>query len=361
MKRTVYKNLIIKGKLTDLVCEDGRIASVGKTAEAGHDCGGAIARAGLFDTHMHGCLGVDTMDGGAAAKKMAAALAKRGITSFLPTTLTMPFADLKRVCDELPTREAGEAKIRGVHLEGPFIAMSKKGGQNPLHVAKPTTALLDLCPACTLISLAPELEGAEDVIRAARERGVRVAIGHTEADYNTAVAAIRAGADCLTHTFNAMPPFSHRAPGPIGAALAENAYVQVITDGFHLHPATVLALYKMFGPDRMIIISDMLSATGLSDGAYTLGGLDVTVKGGEARLADGTIAGSTTFLDDCVRRAISFGIPADDAFKMASETPAKHLGLPCGVLAEGYDADFGLYDERHTLLTTVIDGALVTA
>ena len=359
--RTVYKNLYVYGVLTDITCEGGRILSVEKTDEKGHDFGGATARAGLFDTHMHGCLGVDTMDGGAAIEKMAAALGKRGVTSFLPTTMTMPFSDLKRVCDTLPAHKAGHAKVRGVHLEGPFIAMSKKGGQNPRHVVPPTTRLLDLCPACTLISLAPELEGAEEVIRVARERGIRVAIGHTEADYDTALAAVKAGADCLTHTCNAMPPLAHRAPGPIGAALTGGGYAQVIADGYHLHPAMVLALYRMFGPDRMILISDMLCAAGLSDGAYVLGGLDVTVKNGEPRLADGTIAGSVTFLDDCVRRAISFGIPADDAFKMASETPAKHMGLPCGVLAEGYDADFGLYDERHTLLATVIDGALVTA
>ena len=357
--RTVYKNLIINNAHTDIVCEDGKILSIQKTAESGQDMGGLIARPGLFDIHMHGCLGVDTTEGGAAVSVRAKGLAKRGVTSFLPTTVTLPFSALQQVSDTLPSHTEGCAKVRGLHLEGPFIAKSKKGAQNEAYIASPTTALLDACPTCTLITLAPEVEGAMNFIAAAKQRGVRMAIGHTEADYDTALAAIKAGADSLTHTFNAMPPFSHRAPGPIGAALMGDGYVQVIADGFHLHPAVVMALYKMFGADRMILVSDMLSATGLSDGRYILGGQDVVVKNGEARLTDGTIAGSTTFLDDCVRRAISFGIPADDAFKMASETPAHYMGLPCGTLLPGYDADFGVYDENHRLLFTVIDGVLV--
>ena len=354
--RTVYKNVVIDDRLTDLTVEGGKILSLEKNALSGTDMGGLIARAGLFDIHLHGCMGTDTMDGG--AQTMAAAMGKRGITSFLPTTVTMPFADLERVCTTLPAHQRGAAKIRGVHLEGPFIAPAKKGAQNGAYIAAPQTALLDACPTATRITLAPEIDGSLPFIREAVKRGVRVSIGHTEADYDTALAAIRAGADCLTHTFNAMPPFSHRAPGPIGAALTGDGYVEVIADGFHLHPATVLALYKMFGARRMILVSDMLSATGLSDGAYTLGGQAVTVKGGEARLSDGTIAGSTTFLDDCVRRAISFGIPADDAFRMASETPARYMGLSCGVLAPGYDADLGFYDKEHRLHAVLINGEM---
>lgn len=357
--RTVYKNLIINDTLTDLICENGKILSVGKTNETGVDAGGLTARAGLFDIHFHGCMGEDTMGGGEAIKRMAKALAPRGITSFLPTAWTAPFAALEAVDGTLLPYEAGEAKVRGLHLEGPFIAMSRKGAQNAADVTAPDLALLDRCPSCTLITVAPEVRGAERFIRAAAERGVKVALGHTDADYDLALSAFQMGADSLTHTFNAMPPLLHRAPGPVGAALTADAYIQVIADGFHLHPTVVLALYKMFGPERMMLISDAITATGLDDGAYTSGGLQVTVKDGQARLADGTIAGSTTYLDDVVRRAISFGIPAKDAFRMASETPARYMGLPCGVLAEGYDADFGLYDDGHRLLATVIDGNLL--
>ena len=357
--RTVYKNLIINDMLTDLTCENGTIISVKKTAESGLDMGGLTARAGLFDIHFHGCIGEDTMGGGRSIKAMAKVLAPRGITSFLPTTCTFPFADLEKVNATLLPHEKGEAKVRGLHLEGPFIAMSRKGAQNGDDVAAPDVALLDKCPSCTLITVAPEAEGVTEFIRAAVARGVKVALGHTDADYDLTVSVMKSGADSLTHTFNAMPPLLHRAPGPVGAALTQGGYVQVISDGFHLHPAIVLALYKMFGPERMILISDAVTATGLADGDYVSGGLPVQVKNGQARLADGTIAGSTTYLDDIVRRAISFGIPADDAFRMASETPARYMGLPCGVLAEGYDADFGVYDQSHRLTATVIDGILL--
>ncbi len=355
MKRTVYKNLIINHIPTDLTVEDGKIASLSPTAEDGIDCKGLTARAGLFDIHAHGCMGIDTMDGNLVP--MANAMGERGITSWLPTTMTMPKEDILAVTREIP--ETDGARIRGFHLEGPFINIKKKGAQNPLYVQKPDLSLLDACPHAKIITVAPEVEGAEAFIAEAKKRGVRVAIGHTECTYDTAVRAMRAGADSLTHTFNAMPPFHHRDPGPIGAALTEDGYVQVISDGIHLHPAVVLALYKMFGPERMILISDMVSATGLSDGTYSLGGLTVYCKNGKATLADGTIAGSATFLDECVRRAVSFGIPEKDAFKMASETPARYLGMKTGELCEGYDADFILTDSDLYVRAVYVGGKAV--
>ena len=357
MKRTVYKNLIIDHILTDMTVEDGIIVSLDPTEEAGVDCKGLTARAGLFDIHAHGCMGMDTMDG--ALVKMSNVLGTHGVTSWLPTTMTMPKEAILSVTGELPDTDG--ARIRGFHLEGPFININKKGAQNPLYVKEPDVALLDACPLARLITVAPEVKGAEAFIAAAKLRGVKVAIGHTECDYDTAVRAMHAGADCLTHTFNAMPPFHHRDPGPIGAALTEDGYVQVISDGIHLHPAVVLALYKMFGADRMILISDMISAAGLSDGKYALGGLDVYCKNGKATLADGTIAGSSTFLDECVRRAISFGIPEDDAFKMASETPARYLGMKTGKLCVGYDADFILTDQAFAIRAVYVGGEAIKA
>lgn len=357
--RKIYKNLLLDGKETDLICEDGVIVSLEKTKEDGFDCHGLTAYPGLFDTHCHGCMGVDTIDGGAEA--MAYAMAKRGITSFLPTTMTIAEEQIVSVCHSLPAHKHGMAKIRGIHLEGPFIAESRKGAQNPAYIQMPSMALLDKCPQATLITIAPELAGAEEFSRAATARGVRVSLGHTDADYDTSARVLRAGANCLTHTFNCMPALLHRDPGPIGAALTENGYAQLITDGIHIHRAAVLALYRMFGPERMIIISDMMAAAGLSDGEYDLGGLPVTVRGKRATLSSNanTLAGSATFLDDCVRQAIAFGIPAKDAFRMASETPARMMGLSCGVLLPGYDADFGLYDEHLALHHTVIDGEML--
>ncbi len=355
MKRTVYKNLVIDHVPTDLTVEDGKIVSLSPTAESGIDCKGLTARAGLFDIHAHGCMGKDTMDG--ELTFMSNALGARGVTSWLPTTMTMPKDAILSVTKHVP--ETDGARIRGFHLEGPFINIKKKGAQNPLYVQAPDAALLDACPAARIITVAPEVEGAEAFIAEAKKRGVKVAIGHTECTYDTAVRAMRLGADCLTHTFDAMPPFHHRDPGPIGAALTEDGYVQVISDGIHLHPAVVLALYKMFGPDRMILISDMVSATGLSDGTYSLGGLSVYCKDGKATLADGTIAGSATFLDECVRRAVSFGIPEEDAFKMASETPARYLSIKTGKLCEGYDADFILTDSELCVRAAIANGKTV--
>jgi N-acetylglucosamine-6-phosphate deacetylase len=201
-----------------------------------------------------------------------------------------------------------------------------------------------------MVTLAPELAGAEAFITSCRAHGISVALGHTRADYETARRAFRLGADNLTHTCNAMPPLLHRAPGPIGAALTEGAYVQVISDGVHLHPAMVLSLYRMFGAERMILISDSMRATGLPDGEYDLGGQSMTVSGGVARTHDGALAGGTTPLYACVLRAISFGIPAEEAFRMASDTPARLLGLNKGRIEVGYDADFCLVGEDYRFL-----------
>ena len=352
MKRTVYKNLVIDKKLTDLTVEDGKIVSLSPTEEGGIDCKGLTARAGLVDIHAHGCMGMDTLGGDLS--RMAQTLGAHGVTSWLPTTTTSAWEEIVAAASTLP--ETQGAHIPGFHLEGPFINVSRKGAQNPAFVKKPDIALLDACPHARLITVAPETEGAEDFIREATRRGVKVAIGHTDCDYDTAVRAMRLGADSLTHTFNAMPGLHHRNPGPIGAALTEGGYIQVISDGIHLHPAVVLALYKMFGPDRMILISDMVSATGLADGQYFLGGLDVFCKNGKVTLADGTIAGSSTFLDECVRRAISFGIPEEDAFKMASQTPAAFLGMKTGKLTPGYDADFILTDEQYAIRAVTVKG-----
>ena len=209
------------------------------------------------------------------------------------------------------------------------------------------------------MTIAPEVEGALDFIKEATKRGVRLAIGHTVATHDEALAGIRAGANSLTHTFNAMAPFNHREPGPIGAAITGDAYVQVISDGFHLHPAVVIALYRIFGAERVMLISDAVKTAFMPDGVYHSEGKNIYLKNGECRLEDGTIAGATTLLSECVRRAISFGIPEKDAYRMASETPARFMGIKAGVLKEGYDADFALYDETNHAVLTVIDGKIV--
>lgn len=353
MKRIVYKNLIIDEKLTDLTIEDGVIVSLEKTSEDGYDCKGLTARAGLFDIHIHGLMGENANGGN--LEKMSLVLAKEGVTSWLPTVSPYTFENMEEAC--AAESHAG-AKVRGFHLEGPFVSLAKKGALNPKYIVAPTTELLDRCPRATYMTIAPEVDGAMEFIKEATKRGVRLAIGHTTSTHDEALEAIRAGANSLTHTFNAMPPLHHREPGPIGAAITGDAYVQVISDGFHLHPSVVLALYRIFGAERMILISDAVKTTGLPDGVYQSEGKTIYVKNGETRLEDGTIAGATTLLSECVRRAISFGIPEKDAYRMASETPARFMGVKAGILAVGYDADFALYDETNHAILTVIDGKI---
>ena len=183
-----------------------------------------------------------------------------------------------------------------------------------------------------------------------------VSLGHTDCDYETAISAINNGAKCLTHTYNAMPPLHHRNPGPIGAAFEKHIYAQLICDGFHISKPVVLAAYKMFGADRLTLISDSIRSAGLPDGEYESGGLKVILKDGAARLQDGTIAGSSATLLDCVKTAVKFGIPFEDAVKMASETPANMLGIKKGRIEKGYDADLLIVDNEINIKTVIMGG-----
>ena len=206
-----------------------------------------------------------------------------------------------------------------------------------------------------MVTIAPESEGSAEFIRAVTPECI-VSIGHTDCTYETALEAIENGASCLTHTYNAMPPFHHRNPGPIGAAFERHIYVQIICDGFHISKPVVLATYKMFGADRMLLISDSIRSAGLPDGEYESGGLKVFLKNGAARLADGTIAGSSATLLDCVKKAVEFGIPLDDAVRMASRTPAELLGVKKGRIEPGYDADLLITDRKLNIKTVITAG-----
>ncbi len=349
--------------LYTIFAKDGKITAVtpvGSAAEkmafATHaprhirDLGGKKLYPGLIDIHSHGCIGYDTMDGD-HLPEMAAEYRRRGVTTWYPTTMTeSPERIHAALTQTLPAPGEG-CHIGGYHVEGPYINKKYKGAQNGDYIVPPDLATFSRYPQAKLVTVAPECEGAIEFIRGTE---ACVALGHTAADYETSVAALRAGAKCLTHTCNAMPPFHHRNPGPIGAAIDEGGYAQVIADGLHLARSMVTMLYRTFGPGRMILISDSMQATGLGDGCYIFGGQNVTVKDGVARTDDGALAGSTTTLFDCVRTAISFGIPEEDAFRMASETPAEMLGTPNGRIAVGYDADFIVVDDDLRLVETIM-------
>ena len=349
----VFKNLSINGKIIDVVCENGVIKSVGKTNLSGIDFAGKKAYPGLVDIHTHGMGGIDTMD--ADIISLAKLYAKSGTTSFLPTTMTADKLAIKKVLDA-NTFCADGADVIGFHLEGPYINPKFIGAQNPDYVRRPDYNEIKDFSNIGMITIAPELDGAIEFIKRAN---VVIALGHTDADYEIGIEVAKAGAKCLTHTFNAMKPIHHRMPGLIGAALDTDMYVQVICDGIHIHPSVIRMLYKMFGADRMVLISDSMRATGLKDGKYDLGGQTMLVKDGVARTADGALAGSTSTLFQCVKCAISFGIPAEDAFKMASETPAKLMDVKKGKITTGYDCDLIVLNDKNELDSVVVKGTVI--
>ena len=330
---------------------DGLITDVRPGVEAGADldAGGNSVLPGLIDLHFHGAMGVDALDGN--LEPLCRWQAERGITGFLPTLSTAPMEQMARVASA-PKPKNG-AEILGFHLEGPFLAPAKKGAQNGDWIRLPDLAALSQVPDVKMLTLAPELPGAMELIQ---NCDCVVSLGHTACDYETAVAAIEAGANCLTHTFNAMPPMLHRDPGPIGAAVEKGIYAQLICDGFHVHRAAVLAAYRMFGPEKLVLISDCIAPAGLPEGKAVSGGLTVEIRNGELRLEDGTIAGSCASLWDCMEQAVAFGIPYWDAVTMATKTPAKLMGLNKGQIAPGFDADLVITDGQGRPATVIIGG-----
>ncbi len=352
MSKLIINNADLGGKKVTIVAESGKITDICENPIAGGiDAGGKRVVPGVIDVHSHGCIGLDTMD--ADFEPMCKFLASKGTTSWLPTTMTMDAESLRRVTTAKTDFKG--TQILGFHLEGPYISKEYKGAQNEAYIKNPDIDEFNTIPNVKMITLAPELEGAMEFIKQADCVSV---IGHTACDYETAIKAIECGANCLTHTFNAMPGIHHRKPGPIGAAVEKHIYAQLICDGLHIAKPVVIAAYKMFGADRLTLISDSIRSAGLPDGVYESGGLDVYLKNGEARLKDGTLAGSSATLWQCVKKAVEFGIPFEDAVRMATRTPAELLGINKGRVEVGFDADLLLIDENMDINTVIIAGEI---
>lgn len=332
----------------DFCVEGDRFAD--DTAGETIDAAGSYAIPALVDLHFHGCVGYDFCDGTQEAiSAIAGYEASVGVGAICPATMTYPeekLLEIARAAANYRTEE-GKAELVGINMEGPFLSCEKKGAQNGAYLHAPDPAFFRCVQEESrglfrLCDLAPETPGAMECIRAIAGE-VRVSLAHTGADYDTAMEAFRAGAKQVTHLYNAMPPFSHRAPGVIGAAFDAAETVELIADGVHVHPAVVRATFQMFGMSRVCLISDSMMATGLSDGAYSLGGQAVTVRGNRATLADGTIAGSATCLLDCVRTAVQkMGIPLAAAVRAATLNPARALGIDdrYGAIEVGKTASF---------------------
>jgi N-acetylglucosamine-6-phosphate deacetylase len=319
------------------------------------DAAGLLVIPGLVDIHSHGAKGHDFSDADTEGLHEILRYEKsQGITSYCPTTMTLAKERLEAILDtalEIPGA-LDEAVIRGINLEGPFLDPAKKGAHLEEYIHRPDAEFFRELNARSkglirLVTLAPNVDGAMEFIDQVHNE-VCISLGHTAADYETAAEAARRGAHHVTHLFNAMQPFSHRSPGLVGAAADDpQCMAEMIVDGIHIHPSVVRAAFHMFGRDRMILISDSMMAAGMENGTYELGGQRVTVKDRKAVLADGTIAGSATCLFDCMKTAVSFGIPLADAIFAATRNPAKSIGIAdqVGTLETGKEADILLVTE----------------
>lgn len=332
--------------------ENGRFVHVLEDVPGpAEDLDGALVIPGLVDIHVHGCAGADFSDGDyAGLVRMARYLARRGVTSFAPASMTLPYDALDKAFHAAARlrREglADGARLMGIQMEGPFLSREKRGSQNPAYLRLPDwDRFLRLYDAAEgllrIVDVAPELPGAVEFTRRASEK-CRVSVAHTAAGYDQAAAVFDAGATHLTHLFNAMSGIHHRHPGPIGAASErENVTAELICDGIHVHPSAVRMAFRLF-PGRICLISDALRCCGMADGSYSLGGQEILLSGGVARLTGGAIAGSAADLYQCMRRAVSFGIPREQAVWAATALPARVIGRESetGAIADGRAADF---------------------
>lgn len=378
------KAITPKGEIPDagILIRDGEIETVGPRASIqlprgtqeinATDC---TAVPGFVDVHIHGAGGRDVMEADAAALGVITArLAKFGTTSLLATTVTAAIDSTVRAVEgiskyisgQLQTNEA-RAEILGIHFEGPFLSKERRGVHPPEFLQPPSAELLQrfLHAAAgngRILTIAPELMGAMPCIDAARSLGMVVSIGHTDATYEQARAAIAHGAHHATHVYNAMRPFSHRDPGVIGAVLTTpEVTAELIADGVHVDEIAMKILLQSKDSEHVILISDGMAATGMPDGKYLLGGIEVTVSEGVCRNAEGRLAGSTLTLDRALRNIVSLGIPLANAVKMLTLNPATLLGIEFkkGALRTGADADIVLLNEGLEIAKVFVRGTEV--
>nr|WP_296054968.1 N-acetylglucosamine-6-phosphate deacetylase [uncultured Blautia sp.] len=371
-KKFTDGGIVIKNGTIEQVYTEGKRP---QTEDEVLDGKGMYAIPGLIDLHFHGCKGDDFCDGSRdAIARIAEYEASVGVTAIAPATMTLPVEELEQILRVAAEYKKGphskkEADFVGINMEGPFISPAKKGAQDERNIipcdVKVCERFLEVSEGLVkFMGIAPEeSENAVSFIEAVKDK-VNVSLAHTNADYDTAMAAFNAGADHAVHLYNAMPAFTHRAPGVIGAVYdSKHVMAEIICDGVHIHPAAVRATFEMMGEDRMILISDSMRAAGMPDGSYTLGGLDVNVVGNRATLAsDRAIAGSVTNLMDCMKTAVkTMNIPLETAVACATINPAKSLGIDAeyGSIRAGKKAHIVLMDQELNVQQVIKDGELL--
>lgn len=330
------------------------------------DGDGRYVSPGFIDIHVHGSGGFDTMDEDKnALENISKHVLQTGVTSFLPTTMTMSFDKIAKTMERIRNAmgKGKGAEILGCHMEGPFINEIYKGAQDKRHIITPEFskigAYLDVIK---IITVAPEIVEDNNFIQTCIEKGIVVSIGHSNATYEQTMAAISAGVSHMTHTFNALPPLNHRCPGAIGAAMDSDVVCELIVDNVHVHPAMQRLLLRVKGVDKIILITDAMRASMLGDGEYDLGGQRVIVSNGEARLADGVIAGSVLALNKAVKNFMdSTGLDIVSAVQLVTMNPARQIGVAIhkGSIMVGKHADFIIFDDCLEVFATIVRGILL--
>lgn len=367
----IYLDKIEKGSV---LIENGKIKEINPSNVNDTeviDAEGLYLSPGFIDVHIHGAGGCDTMDGTVESiNTIAKTIVEHGTTSFTPTTMTVAAEDIRKsmeVIKKLKEEGTEGANVLGAHLEGPFISPKAIGAQNPNFLLAPSVEnynkiVGDYSDAVVSITMAPEVEGAKELIKYLSDNGVTVSMGHTKATYDEAIEGIKCGACHSTHLYNAMTPFTHREPGVVGATFDTDITTETISDGIHISYPALRTAYKQKGTDKVLLVSDAMEACGMPDGQYSLGGQDVIVKNGAARLLDGTLAGSVLTLDKAVKNIYSnSNYPLNEVVRMATYNGAKHCHVEDhkGLIKEGYDADLILFNEDIEIQKVFVKGKKV--
>lgn len=370
--KIIFEDKIETGSV---LIKDGKICSITsgdlESDVLTMDAAGKYLSPGFIDIHIHGAGGHDTMEGNFEALNcIAKTIVKHGTTSFLPTTMTVALDDIKTAVQAITyAKENGTegANVLGVHLEGPFINPQMIGAQNPKYVVPPSIDAFnymvgDNIDTVISITLAPEVPGAEELIKHLKDKGIAVSIGHSKATYAETVHGIECGVCHATHLYNAMTGLHHREAGVVGAIFDTDITTETISDGIHISYPSLRIAYKIKGTDKVILVTDAMMACGMPDGKYALGGQDVFVNNSAARLENGALAGSVLTLDKAIRNVYNnTDYKLHEIVKMATLNPAKLCKVDNrkGKVAEGYDADLVLFDEDINISTVIVNGRVI--